>query len=520
MTSGAIAPRPEQTISLLEMEVIDKRLRWALYRCTGDDHERIAGNTVELLLSARRQKTITMLSDLLRHAEDGSRRDALSPDLYDDLLRVVGHELFDLLFWGGDIRSSVADQLAQLRDRHVQLFRITLTFKGDTEAFFARLPWEYACTPVGDADLPEEGVFLAQRAELVLSRHLNIRRSRRLEYASWPIPVLLVVSSPEQDPADDKRCKLMAVNPTQIVHKLIGLEEQGFIQLHRLIEEPPEHPDPNYAWRVTRGAVAEMVEQRDPVIVHFLGHGRNFEGAGHLAFARDDGTVDWVPDHEFARLVEKSPRFNLAFLQACESALPDPYVSFSGVARHLAGKGLPAVVAMQYGVRSSTANLFAGAFYDALLTERLAIDHAVEKGRARILGDADENIRLSFGLPVVYLSSDRGLTDPSAMPPNQHRNPALEGKGSGDAIPCPRCGQEMTSSQKVCRWCGLRVRCGKCESRFEDPDRDRFCADCGQRLDQTPYDDDTIKRAPGVVVGAATKPARATLTALQGEDSG
>ena len=97
----------------------------------------------------------------------------------------------------------------------------------------------------------------------------------------------------------------------------------------------------------------------------------------------------------------------LAFLQACETAsaaAPDPYVSFSGVARQLAALGLPAVIAMQYRIKAELATAFADAFYDALITENKPVDMAVEAGRQAIGDVHDDRDRLAFGLPVVYLS--------------------------------------------------------------------------------------------------------------------
>jgi len=174
LAQGPKHGQPDPMISLLELEVDGKQMRWRIDHCAGGKSQRVAGGKADLQLSQRRRVTITMLSNLLRHAEDGKRRDALSKDLYLDLLRVVGHELFDLLFVGADLRLRVANELNLLRDHGVHMFRIKLTFDGDTEEWLASLPWEYACTPVGDADLPKNGIFLAQRAELVLSRRLIV----------------------------------------------------------------------------------------------------------------------------------------------------------------------------------------------------------------------------------------------------------------------------------------------------------------------------------------------------------
>lgn len=504
--------------SFLELTVEDCQLRWRLERQEPGGSDIPATGSEKIDLSDRRKANVAMLSDLLRHAEDGNRRDALSTDLYRDLLRVVGHELFDLLFCDPTLRRLAADQLEQLRDGKIALFRITLSFKGTSSEFLTRLPWEYACTPLGDDTFGAVGgVFLARKAELVLSRRLDISRTRRLEYATWPIRVLLVASSPERDPR--KGIPLLPVDAGAIVSKLEDLQANGYIKLTKLIEEPaPDYPVEGYEWKVTREAVTAKVIATDPVIIHFLGHGRNFGGAGHLAFARPNGDADWITDEEFARLIDRSHSFTLAFLQACESALPDPYVSFSGVARKLAREGLPAVVAMQYRVKASTANTFAAAFYDALLKEGLKIDHAVERGRESIAGLSDPHERLGVGLPVVYLNTDRGLTDPEASPPNPRRAQPLDRNDVDEILPCPRCGNATRLAHNVCRHCGLRLRCSGCSQRLEDPLGDLFCSGCGLEMSQAAVEADAVKRPAGAP--DATTPARATLGALRRADTG
>lgn len=521
-------PQEKRDFSVLDIDVFEPgRMRWQLEHCLGSSRRTVKKGTENLILNERRRKTIGMLSDLLRHAEDRMRRDALSPDLYRDMLIVVGHELFDLLFVGDPLRMAVRDEIDALRDRETGLLRIKLEFEADREGWLASLPWEYACTPVGDSRFWRRSVFLAETAELVLSRRLFVENARSLEKERWPVPVLLVSSSPRTDPKEpkltdpdsDQPKELTRVNSAPIVAKLKELELRNFISLTILAEDPPEHPSRDYEWRVTRAAVEKAIEDSDPVIVHFLGHGRSMDGVGSLALTSDNGDVDWISDEHFAALVRKSPRFTLAFLQACESALPAPYVSFSGVARHLVDAGLPAVVAMQYQVAAHTANEFAAAFYDALLEEQLSVDHAVERGRERILGDANSDERMKFGLPVVYLQSEQSLTDPLASKPMLHRTTALQRHDTEVPIICARCTTENAPWSMYCRMCTLQLRCEKCETPYLDALRDNICSQCREPIKRDPQGRDEVERAPGTVTGEATKPARATLRALHGEAS-
>jgi len=502
----------DPVIALLDVEVDDEELSWHLdvrsrTRVVHTDKDR-----AQLRLGERRRATVSLLADLLHNEADLERKEQLQDDRYEDLLTVVGHELFDLLFVER-VREAIAAQLRALRDRELDLFRIKLSFEGHHREWLAGLPWEYARTPPGDKRLGRNGVFLAERAELVLSRRVQVPDARKLGDVHWPVTVLLVSSSP--DDGSEPSASLTRVDATAIKEKFETLQQAGLIRLHTLIEEPPQHPSPTYEWRVTRQAVRAEIRKRDPVIVHFIGHGRSFGGRGQLALADSSGQVDWIPDADFAQLVQQSGRFKLAFLQACESALPDPYVSFSGVARSLAAAGLPAVVGMQYRVEGTIANAFATAFYEAL-TKGRAIDVAVDAGRRQIQDRYSGRDRRAFGLPVVYLSSDDSLTDPNAKPPNPRRTPAVDRGDSSAAMLCPRCQISLSLTAIMCRRCGLRVVCSECGSRYPEPLTDRWCEQ-GHKLVQTPFEEDSILTATTAGAGAAAGSALATLTVLQGE---
>ncbi len=260
-----------------------------------------------------------------------------------------------------------------------------------------------------------------------------------------------------------------------------------------------------------------------PEIIHFIGHGHCADGAGALAFAAESGEVDWVTDDEFARVANRSKALKLAFLQACKSALPDPYVSFSGVARTLAASGLPAVVGMQYRVTSSAANAFAVEFYDALLSRGLPISYAVQAARDE-LGEERGEERHAFGLPVLYLTQDAVLARPPGDPPSvPDRGTSVDrGDVPNVIVMCPRCEAELEGlQQKVCHRCALRLRCPEpdCGQRYADALNDRFCRNCTAPVRQIPYSRDAVDEVASVTSGGTT-PARAALAVLRGPGGG
>jgi CHAT domain-containing protein len=258
---------------------------------------------------------------------------------------------------------------------------------------------------------------------------------------------------------------------------------------------------------VTCQAFKTLVADFQPAIVHFIGHGQ-FDGTGRLAFSDVDGTVDWVDEWALRKHINASKDLKLVFLQACESALPDPYVSFSGVARTLAASGVPAVVGMQYKVTSATANAFACDFYDALLRRNLAPALAVQAAR-RELEDGT-----AFGLPVVYLASDADL---GGRPPAEgiHRVVALDRRDvPASPSACTRCGEDLGADDVFCGNCALRLVCDSCKHPYHDALKDRFCRRCQTEVVQQPYVPRDIEPAE-LLPGGKTDTARATMSVMR-----
>src|SRR4051812_23667039 len=51
---------------------------------------------------------------------------------------------------------------------------------------------------------------------------------------------------------------------------------------------------------------------------------------------------------------------------------------------------------------------------------------------------------------------------------------------------CPRCGTSVSRDAHACPQCGLYFRCRNCAAEFQDPELDRFCMQCGERVQQEP----------------------------------
>lgn len=513
----------DERLTTIDILVHNLAVNWSVAAQGEDATQR---RPLEMKLSKRRKETIDLLEGLLRLSTDVQQKATDlektidgGEHLYGKLLNVVGHELFDLLFIDA-LRDEVSSAVDQMTNGEIERFRIKLCFTGTYEDWLSRLPWEYARTPPDDPSFNiKKGVFLSDAAELLLSRRLDLNRARSLKVHEWPVRVLLVCSSPA-DSGDDGLDQVEAV---RVVEKLEALESKNVVKLKKLIEPPP--PDfrgPEYKAKVTWEEYVSTAQSFKPTIVHFIGHGHCSFGAGALAFSQDNGEVDWVTDDEFTRVANNCKQLKLVFLQACKSALPDPYVSFSGVAQTLAASGLPAVIGMQYRVASAVANAFAVEFYDALLDKRRPISFAVQAARQKLSSGRGDD-RLAFGLPVLYLSQDAVLGPPAATYGGQDRTGSVDRRDvTRNDLACPRCAAALDGlEQKVCLKCLLRLRCPEpgCEARYRDPVNDKTCFNCTAPVRQVAYSPDGIDE---VVAGAQvdTAPARAALAVLWGSGAG
>jgi len=424
-------------------------------------------------IDPRGRESITLLEKVLRYAIDQAEtEDSLHPELYKELLNVLGRELFEVLLANEHVRSRVVEQLRRVKDEEISL-RINLSFDGDDEqaSWLRGLPWEYMHTPIDDDSLGVGGGFLSEHAELLLSRRLQVASRLLGGDEGSKLTVLLVSSSPKElEP------QIAATGSAQQIAEV--LKKLPLFTLEELIENPPDPAVPtDYKWLVTYKNLRERVEALNPDVVHFVGHGQCRSKRGELALVNPDGSADWIGDCDFAEAVCQGKNLKLVFLQACESALPPPYIGLSGVAQQVASKEVPAVIAMQYPIKAGTANKFAVAFYNAL-GENLDVDVAVERGRAAIrrTDDPAERERLSFGLPVVYLSSYGALL--ARKGDGQSRIGSKSDAGTPGPPAC-LCGKLPVGDEEFCIRCGLPRRCQNHASPVPFPLGARHCPTCG-----------------------------------------
>jgi hypothetical protein len=483
---------------LLRLVVRDKSVFWELNRCDLEGKRTLVQSSIhdgEPLEQDRRQleqrvKTITLLADLQQLVADMRRSAKWDADVIEGIaLRVVerlGEQLYEFLFPG-----NLARILNSAINETVNgLLRIELEFQGDAVKLYGRWPWEYLRSPAEEG-IKGSGQFLALRAQLVLNRRLHLNEEAGGIRTGKP-KVLLIVAGPPGKALGS----FGVVEASKVVQTLHDLRNDNVIDLVELVEPKVEF-GPAWQPTATWDAFRRKIQQQQPEVIHFIGHGQRVYDAAEksehseLVFVGEGCTPDPRRDTDFVQVVSSVPNLKLVFLQACESGVPGPHASATSVGQLLAHNGIPAVVAMQAKVENIVANDFAEAFYTAL-REHKPVDWAVRAGREAIQ-NVSPALKLAFGVPVLFLRSYEALIGHAAAtttPSTGGGGGAPRGSAADDEAArlavCPRCGS--TDLDKVCADCGLRVVCSNaaCGKPLRlDPNGSRanpmkrFCKECG-----------------------------------------
>lgn len=391
------------------------------------------------------------------------------------LIRLLGEHLYNVLFRAEALKDNQPlEQILNTAMENEKLLRIELEFDGKSEVY-ADWPWEYLYKPEKDT-----GKFLAAATRLVLIRKLSILKAITGVKTHRP-KVLLIISAPNKLPVN---CSAL----TEELKRLDGEYIELRIMQNKELQISPSGDliSPEANWEVLRKTLSH--EAFD--IIHFVGHGKCTAEGAEIALVAPGGEDEWKSDQQFAEMASLNPtKPKLVFLQACESALPNTYKGVSGVARALASKNIPAVVAMQYKIRDDMASWFAIAFYKALADGK-SIDLAVQDGREAILSHDLQLQNHAFGLPVLYLRSYDSICEKEE---NKQSKPL---PGAFNTSPpqatteslCPKCQVPFSPEEQVnfCVKCGFDIKsycvthCPYCG--IERKSSYIFCKGCGKKL--------------------------------------
>lgn len=331
--------------------------------------------------------------EIVRVANDIALRYASRELVTDDMLRAIGSALWAAL--------DIDEPFATARET-TGLLILPLAVQTDDPAL-QQLPWE-------TLHHPQLG-FLGQHKGFTLSRVLGSAPVAVPEPQTGPLRVLLFTSLP--DDLDPEHARLdVEEEQAQVQEALAPWFAEGVIDLHM--------PDDGRFSTFE----AEIRDYR-PHLVFLSGHGSfhhqphsDAPPYGSFLFEGEDGGSKPVAESEIADAFTGAP-VECLVLSACESGKAASDALSAGLARHLAGRGLPHVIGMRESILDRAGIRFARAFcdtvaegnrVDAVLQQaRRAITRPLEGGPHRD-GDGTGLAELSLGqwcLPML-LSRDPG----------------------------------------------------------------------------------------------------------------
>jgi len=400
-------------------------------------------------------------------------------------LELLGLCLYDLLLPpGSKVREDFEMEYDYIIRGPNRRLRLTLVFHEEAGEL-ANYPWEFLMMPprLGAPNKPKRDPFFlaGQKVQLILTRFMP-DVEHRLGELEKQLRILLVFSNPSDKDLDD----LNTQDTKDAIATITNLEKLGSVTV-RLLKNP--------TYKELNDQINEPAKPGEepfkPHIVHFIGHGNAKQGLALTMSAKEQGErardrlpkkAAWCDAKTICDLFDADPPPRLVFLHACEGAKSETLESFSNLARELARAKIPAVIAMQYDIKTEDAALFARVFYEEL-SNGAHVDEAVAKGRASLglpeRGGTGSWSDRRFGTPVVYLQSDKPIVEISRRKMDYDPN---------QRVPCPNpnCNAtNLTLDLVVCVNCDHEVKiCPNCESqgtyRLMDKTIGR-CGKCGAR---------------------------------------
>jgi formylglycine-generating enzyme required for sulfatase activity len=290
----------------------------------------------------------------------------------------------------------------------------------DASSEIARLPWEllpHPAVPAANGD-GGGGVQVHNRRFLALDpltpiiRYVDLDIAEQPLVSGLPLRVLAVLAAP----ADVAGLAPIDADAewANLCTALAPLAERGVLQLVRAAEP-------------SLSALGAQLSTGGFHVLHIVAHGILDErmAQGALVLCDEQGSAQLVTAQQLALLVQGQTTLRLAYLSACHGAGTTGGDAAAGVAQHLVGAGLPAVIAMQDAVEMQAAQVLARTFYGGI-AGYLPVDAALGEARKAVLLDSSlhsgntDNLGggCDWALPVLFSrASDNVLV--AAPPPAQ-----------------------------------------------------------------------------------------------------
>jgi len=248
-----------------------------------------------------------------------------------------------------------------------------------------QVPWEYVRHSLG---------FMVLDDRARVWRTLLGLAPQAAEESPLPLRVLVVVASPVGQPELDAEGEVLIIQKALDPARRQGLVDLDYLELAGVRE------------------LRQRVQDYQPHVIHYAGHGGRLTGTGqtYLALEDENGNLRPMLGAKLSDIVAASGSVKLVVLSGCATAQTSDTDAFKGVATALLRGSAPAVVAMQYSILDSTGLIFDRCFYESI-GQGSTLAEAVGVARQELSRARGPN-RADWGIPVLYLcGSDMRLVD-------------------------------------------------------------------------------------------------------------
>lgn len=293
-------------------------------------------------------------------------------------IKELGIELFRAVFQR-EIYSlwKMTERIAIQNNNKIRV-RLAVENEAITNLPFEAMYWE------------DRGYFLSINPDVIFSRYLRLTYPSDLEKGlERPIKVLLIIA----DPPDQR----VRVNGDEWVHSINdALERNKNLFTTKVVS--------NATYKNIRAAL----QQCEPQVIQFIGHGKFHHGKGYVALVEDSTMSTWWVDEEsFADILSgHTKKLKLVSLASCESARTNSFSGFSGTSSKLIQRGIPAVIAMQYPIPVFAAKLLLENLF-SYIGSQYPIDWSVQEARKALAVRLGSEKRF-FITPVLFMRSTDG----------------------------------------------------------------------------------------------------------------
>jgi hypothetical protein len=313
------------------------------------------------------------VDDLLRYIGPLRPNTAWPGDEEHVAVRRLGGRLFDAVFQD-EVRYLLTASLQQASIRDAEL-RLQLRLGAAPE--LTDLPWEF----LYDTD--------ARRFVALLGRTSLVRlvdRPGRVGPLPVQLPLRILVVLVGSRATD------LELEWSRLQGSLADLQRSGEVQLDRTIGR-------------TFGALVDQLSRGSYHVVHYVGEvGHDPRtGDGLVLFEDPGGRLQPVSGADLGALLRGYPSLGVALLDSVGSAGRGRGIP-SASARSLLGQGVPAVVAMQFGMTHRAGTTFPREFYGSLALGR-PLDDVVGDARRAI---SQQSGPLDWAAPTLHLGASGG----------------------------------------------------------------------------------------------------------------